>query len=412
MSKPNEDIKIENPDQLVNAVKKVVLEKVAEVHKKYEDEVTATGKASKDTRESLVKLTDEFAEMADSNDSLKIEINELAQKLSEGFDAAGKKVKSIGRTILDSDNFEQYQKGNINKMTLSVKNTILTESGSPQDPDHNLVAEDRLAGIVPLAMRGLNVLDIIPLGTTTSDTIKYGKESTFTNNAAETAQGEQKPESVIEYTSQEDFVRTIPTFIKVSKQALDDAPMLESSINARLAHMVRHRLQTQIITGNGTSPNISGLMTVGNHTAFTPASGDLATDSLNKAKYEIIGDDYEGNVILMNPADFGAIERLKTNTTDNSYAFSGGSALTYINNGMQALIWGLPVVLSNDVTAGKFILMDRFAVQLFMRDSLKIEIFDQDEDNVQKNLLTIRAELRAAFAVYANGPIQYGSLLV
>ena len=408
----SKDLEIKNADELVTAVKSAVLDKVTEIHSKYEAEVKANGKATSDTTESLKKVSAEFAELSEKNDSLGIELNELAQKLSAGFDSTGKKVKTVGKQIIDSDNFAEYQKGNINKMTLSVKNTILTESGSPQDPDHNLVQEDRLLGIVPLAFRSLNVLDIIPMGTTTSDTIKYGKESSFTNNATETAQGGAKTESVIEYTSQEDFVRTIPTFLKVSKQALDDAPMLESSINARLGHMIKHKAQQQILTGNGTSPNIAGLSATGNFTAFTPTSGDLATDSINKAKYAVIGADYEANVVIMNPADFGAIERLKTNGTDNSYAFGGGSALTYVNNGLQPLIWGLPVVLSNDVTSGKFYVMDRFACQLFMREALKIEIFEQDEDNVQKNLLTIRAEARMAFAVYANAPVRYGDLLV
>ena len=350
--------------------------------------------------------------MTEKKDEVSQAIVDINQKLAEGFDGKGKKAKAWGEQVITHEDFKDFQMGKSKKMALQVKNTILTESGSPAVPDHHLVQEDRVRGIVPLAFRSLNVLDLVPAGTTTSDTVKFGKENTFTNSAAETAQGAAKPQSAITYTSDQEYVETIATFLKVSKQALRDAPMLESSINARLGHMVRHRLQQQIIGGDGASPNLSGWTTTGNHTDYTPVSGDLATDSLNKAKYAVIAADYDANAIIMNPADFGAIERIKSSSSNNDYAFGEGAALSYINNGLTPMIWGLPVVLTNDLASGKFILMDRFASQLFMRENLRVEMFEQDEDNVQKNLITVRAELDAALAVYANAPIRYGDLTV
>ncbi len=408
-------LEVKNADQLVKQVQDIINtqnDEVAAKLNKYNEEVEANGKATKETTEQLVKLSEDFVKLTESKDDISEQLVDINQKLSEGFNAEGKKAKTWGEIVTNHEDFASFQKGKSKKMALSIKNTILTESGSPAAPDHHLVQEDRLAGIVPLAYRSLNVLDLIPAGTTTSDTIKFGKENSFTNSAAETAQGADKPESAITYTSDQEYVETIATFLKVSKQALRDAPMLQSSINARLSHMVRHRLQQQVLTGNGTSPNLSGLTNSGNHTVFTPANGDLALDSLNKAKYAIIAADYEANAVILNPADFGAIERVKTGTGRNDYAAGGSAALTYVNNGLTPLLWGLPVVLSNDMTAGKFIALDRFAAQLFMRENLRVEMFEQDEDNVQKNLITVRAELDAALAVYANAPIQYGDLVV
>lgn len=408
-------VKIENADQLVKQVEGIINthnDEVAAKLKKYHDEVEANGTATAETKEQLVKLSEQFVELTDNKDEIAQSITDIKQKLTEGFDGKGKRIKTWGELVTAHDDFANFQAGKSDKMALQVKNTILTESGSPAQPDGHLVDHDRVRGIVPLAMRSLNILDLIPAGTTTSDTIKFGKESAFTNSAQETAQGGQKQESIITYSSESEFVETIATFLKVSKQALRDAPMLESSINARLSHMVRHRLQQQVISGNGTSPNISGLTNSGNFTSFTPSTGDLATDSLSKAKYAVIAADYDANVILMNPADFGAIERTKNNSTDNRYAFGDGAALSYINNGATPLIWGLPVVLSNDIGSGEFILMDRYAAQLFMRENVRVEMFEQDDINVQKNLITVRAELDAALAVYANAPIRYGNLTV
>ena len=111
---------------------------------------------------------------------------------------------------------------------------------------------------------------------------------------------------------------SIATFLKASKQALRDAPMLESSINARLGHMVRHRLQQQIISGDATSPNLSGMETTGNHTDYTASSGDSILDTINKMKYAVMALDYEANAVILNPADWGIVERTKSTASRKS----------------------------------------------------------------------------------------------
>src|SRR5690606_23044115 len=157
--------------------------------------------------------------------------------------------------------------------------------------------------------------------------------------AASISEGGQKPESDITFSLVDDPVRTIAHFIKASKQILDDAPMLQSYINRRMEHGVRHKLQTQVLSGDGTAPNISGLSDSGRHTAFTPETGENALDSLNRAKYAIIGADYSPNFIFMNPADWGAIERLKRGTGDDAYIASEGNGISYIQSGMTPTVW-------------------------------------------------------------------------
>lgn len=408
---------IKNSDELLTQVKSIVKnittehnDEVMKTLEKYEAEQDEQGKASKETKELLVKLTEQHAELEEKQDEAAQKLLDFSQKMAEGFDGQGKR-KSLGEQVTEHEMFKAFQLGQNKKITMEFKNTILTESGSPAVPNGDLVDHDRVRGIVPLAYRSLNLLDFIPMGTTTSDTIKFGKENSFTNAAAETAQGAAKPESTITYTSDQEYVETIATFLKASKQSLRDAPMLESSINARLGHMVRHRLQQQIISGDGTSPNLSGMETTGNHTDYTAATGDSILDTINKMKYAVMALDYEANAVILNPADWGTVERTKSTTSSEQYAYGDGGGVSYVNNGLNALAWGLPVVLTNDLTATRGIVMDRFAVQLFMREGLRVEMFEQDEDNVQKNLITVRAELDAAFAVYANGPIQYTTAL-
>ena len=52
------------------------------------------------------------------------------------------------------------------------------------------------------------------------------------------------------------------------------------------------------------------------------------------------------------------------------------------------------------MTAGKFLVGDfNQAATLWTRQGMTVEMFEQDSDNVQKNLVTIRAERRLGFGV-------------
>lgn len=398
-------------DQAIEALESKLKEGIS----KYEGQVQESGKAVDSVRSDVKKMSEDFASLLDEHKGAAERLKELEQKAAEGFkgSSAADEFKSWGDMFIESASFKDFAGGGAHaRARVEVKNTILGEGGSPQNPVDTLTQADRLPGIVPGAFRSLNVLDFVPSGVTGSNQIEYTREATWTSNAAERAEGTDKPESALTFELVNDPVRTIAHFIKASKQVLDDAPMLSSYIDRRMRHGLQARLQSQILKGNGTSPNISGLSASGRHTAFTPATGEIALDSLNRAKYAIIGADYQPNVIMMNPADFGAIERIKSTSSSNDYAAGGGAALSYINGGMTPLLWGLPVVTSNDVASGKFYMMDSNAIQLFMRQGVTVEMFEQDDTNVQKNLLTIRAEMRAALAVYTPLAVRYGDLLI
>lgn len=387
--------------------------KLDETYKKHEAEVKENGKALAETRAELKALSDEYKAEIEAREDVQSRVKEVEQKIADGLKPSGTDVmETWGSKFVDSDALANYKNGQSGKARIEVKNTILGEGGSPQDPVNTIVAQDRLPGIVPGAFRMLNVLDFVPMGGTNSNQIEYTRESSWTNDAAETAEGGSKPESDLEFELVTDPVRTIAHWIKVSKQVLDDAPALSSYIDRRLRHGVRNRLQSQVLKGNGTSPNISGISDTNRHTAFTPTTGDNAFDSINKAKYNVIGADYQPNFVMINPADWGAMERLKISSTDDRYLAAGDAALSYINNGLTPLIWGLPVVASNDVGSGKFYVGDSNAMQLFMRQGAVVEMFEQDDTNVQLNLITIRAELRAALAVFTPAAIYYGDLTV
>ena len=325
------------------------------------------------------------------------ELTALAQK---SFSSASSTQKeTMGQAFSKSDAYQSFKAGTTNRARFEFQgNTISGETSS--NPNDILGAFDRMTGIVGGPARTLSILDFIPKGTTTSNAIDYTKEASFTNNAAEAAEAAQKAESALTFSLANAPVRTIAHIIKVTKQVMDDAPMLSSYIDNRMGYGVRQRLEYQIINGNGTAPNISGILD-GNSTAVVVGTSANAFDYTNKLKYAVIGADFQPDFYFINPADWSAMETIKRGAGDAAYVGAGG-AVSYVNNGLEPRLWGLSVVASNSVPVGTVIAGSRDSMMLWTRQGVTIDVSESDSDNFQKNLLTIRAEMRAAFTVFRN----------
>jgi HK97 family phage major capsid protein len=332
---------------------------------------------------------------------------DIEQKVAEGVKRGNDAPKSLGTAIIQAQGFKDFASGLTSRGRFEVQaNTISGQDGtSPIDSDSTLVPSQRRAGIIELARRRLTVRGALPSAPTTSNAIEFVKESTWTNNAAETAEAAQKPESVLAFTPETVSVRTIAHFIKATKQILEDAPALAGYIDAKMSYGVDYRIDSQLLNGTGTGQQLSGLLKSGNFTAFTPTSGDSALDSINRAKYLLEASDYYATAIMLNPATFGVIERLKADTSGTYLVGSpNGTTLT-------PFLWGLPVVLSNAFPANKLHVSNiQMLATVYNRSGTVVEMFEQDGDNVQKNLITIRAEARLALAVETPAAALYGNI--
>lgn len=387
---------------------------------KYEDDIKNLGAVSAETKASLKSMAEDYKGMLKDVEAVKTDVTGLLEK--SGPMGGGQQYKSPGREFLESDQFKGYMGGStqkamkkFDKNVFLQKNTITGLGGSPADNTNTIVPLDTMAGIVAGGFRMLRFLDVVPMGRTSSNQVHYTRESTYTNAAAETQEDAAKPQSTLTFESVDAPVRTIAHWLKVSKQVVDDAPALETYIDQRMRHGVRQRLESQIIAGNGTAPNIAGLLDADGvtFTDLATQSGELKFDYINRAKYKVIENEYMPDIVLLNPADWGTMERLKVNSgTDDRYIAGSAShsAIGYLQNGLVPTVWGLPVILSNAMTSGEALVLSLDAIMMWMREEATVEIFEQDDTNVQSNLLTIRGEMRAAFTVFRPTAVQGGTM--
>jgi HK97 family phage major capsid protein len=159
---------------------------------------------------------------------------------------------------------------------------------------------------------------------------------------------------------------------------------------------------TQILYGDGTGQNLSGLATAGNFTAFAADAGGGAASGVVTApnQFDVLrAADKQMRVLkrtptiaLVSPVDYFKMISIKDTT--NNYVLSGGG------NGLVPTVNGFPIVQMNQIAAGDFLVLDRNAAQIFFRESINIRFYEQDQDNAIKNMVTIVIEERLALPIY------------
>lgn len=365
---------------------------LTELHEKIEARMQAVTEKSE---AKGAEYKQAIAELDNSIKSLNDQIVEIAQKHSVTPEVI--EAKSFGAQVLESAGIKSFIAGETNKGRTEVKDTIVNSGNASS-------THDQMSGVVPGAFRQLTVMPTVMQGSASSNIIYYSKELLWTNEAKVTGEGLDKPESTLTFEEVNVAVKTIPTYLRVSKQALSDSTFLASYIERRLRHGVNVAVENYVI--NDTT---DGWLAADNNTATSPLLTVDVYGLANKMKMEVISADYEPTYFYMNPADWGVAETTRRAAGDNAFVAASG-AVSYVNNGLTPLLWGLPVVLSNNIPAGTMVCKSSEADMYANRESTVVEMFEQDSDNVTKNLVTVRAETRGAELVFTPAAIRTGDI--
>lgn len=376
-------------------------------------------KIEKASKASLENAKGEF------ETSLKSEISNLTNEYNEKFEAAQKRMdafeieskktmagttpksfKASLESALKDGAIDSLVKGNTNAAKFELKSSDMTMANTFT----GVIAGETIVPDIKFdPSRAVHIRSLIPNGTTDAQTIRFPKESAYTDNAAATAQGSALGQSDFDLTATSVNVEKIGTFMKITEEMLADTPQLSSYLSARVPSKVLAIEDNQIMSGDGSSPNMSGLFTDG--TAFTTSSGGLFYQSVESAnEYDVLIAalnqlallNYTADSILLNPTDFHKIVLLKS--TANEYLKN------QVIQGIQPAIMGVPVTINTAIPAGKFLVGQlSVATQLWIRDGLGIEFSREDSDNFQKSFVTVRALERACLTTYLPNAIVQGT---
>lgn len=365
-------------------------------------QIKETGKVSTEAKAAVETLSTKANEIGSRLDKLE------AWKNTNGV--TGEAVKSLGERFVESDSFKALQDKGRGTAHFNVKGAeyraIINATGQNQP----LVPAQRDPRILIEPQRRLRLRDLIPSGRTTSNLIEVPYENSFTDNAGPQAgESPTQYENVTKNESDATFrldscpVTTLAHFINASKQVLADAAQLSSYIDSRLRYFLKLEEESELINGSGNSGNLRGLWTY--RTAYSPlqtSPSDTKIDVLRRAKLQMQQNEYEPSVIVVNPADWAEIEMIKD--ANGQYVWSNPTAV----NG--APMWGVPVVATNSMTAGRFLLVDTAqASMIWDREDMSVSVSTEEGNNFTKNMVTILAEERLAHVIYLTRAIVGGT---
>jgi HK97 family phage major capsid protein len=296
-------------------------------------------------------------------------------------------TKSLGELFVGSQAFKG-KKGPIGpeaQLDIELKSLFSTTTG--WTPETN-----RTGRIVEYATRPVQVTDLIPKTTTGQAAVVYMEETTFVNNAAETAEGAQYPEAALALTEQSSPVRKIAVWLPVTDEQLEDVSQVQGYVDNRLRFMLAQRLDGQILTGTGTSPNLRGILNVSGIQAQAKGA-DPTPDSVYKAmvKVRVTGRAVPDSVVF-HPTDWQAVRLLRT--ADGIYIWGSPSEM------VPDRIWGLPVALSDAITLGTAAVFDSTYTELATRRGIDVQISNSHAGFFVEGRQAIRADTRVAFIVY------------
>jgi hypothetical protein len=380
-------------------------------------------KAQLETLETNLKA----AASADAKKQIQSQIDELkklipdTKKLEEGIDNVSKKVDGIvewkvTKDVADKANQEaldkiiSWQKENQNRVPQGKKNfgEAFAEAVELNWKDISKVAKgdkfsmeiktvgdmtvaDNLTGgavntyspvqaILP--PHAINLRDLIPTTSSATGTyVHYRESGTEGSISRQSTPGAAKTQIDYDFTEVETVNSYIAGWARFAKQMAKNLPWFQTTLPRLLLRDFYMRENLQFYA------DIIG--TSGIATAAGSETEDVKT--LIDAVALQHNSNFNASYILVNHVQLARLQKLLYTT--GNYQGSGGALGQ--SNGVIS-ISGVPVIAATWVTDDKGLIVDRDFVERVEVESIKVEFFEQDSDNVTKNLITARIECMEA----------------
>ena len=310
--------------------------------------------------------------------------------------------KTVGQRFVDSDEFKSIAGGR-NGYTMhapyQVKDIYTAlPSGTPGD-----FGTPVREGIVERAKRVSRVRDLFPVQQTNTNMIEFFRVSGFTNNASTVAERSgspavftAKPQSSMTVVGVQAPVRTIAHYEVAHRNVLDDEPTLRGIIDNELLYGLRLVEDDQILNGDGTGSNLTGIReTSGIQTLAwsAGATGDTRIDAIRRGITKALLAYYEPTGMIVHPNDMEDLELTKDGESRHLMVMS-------VSMGAEARLWRLPMVATPAITEG-YALVGAFGIGATLYDRMEgtIRVAEQHSDFFVRNAVAILAEERLALAV-------------
>ena len=390
-------------DALVNKIDSKIEESSQQVRDNVKNEVDSF------KSNEIKDLLDKHTNVVDRLDKIEVE-----NKKAASFPVYRTKNEAFTDAFEKSESLKAMKSGNSDRANVEFKADVLISGAfSGANSARDVTGVQMVDGIKRDPAAYTNMRDIIPVGSTTSNVIRFVKEASWTDNAAAVAEGSAPSDSEFTLSANDAVVQKLTSVMTISQEMLDDTPALGSYLSNRIPAKINSLLDTQLLTGNGTSPNLQGLLDAAAAAEFDLASSAPFYQSIEAAQdldviivalNQLALANYQASAIVLNPTDFHKIYLLK----DGQDAYLRGNSVTSADGFLR--INGVRVVVNNQCNSGEFIVGDfSQGSQIWQREGLNIAFGYEDSDNFSKYLVSVRGMMRIAHAIYSSNAYVWGT---
>lgn len=304
-------------------------------------------------------------------------VSTIQKKMEKDF-AKIMAIKKQSPHVLD---FEKEELKTVTNMTTSTNLT------------GNAVAQYDLQPAVR-PRRKVNLRDLVPVINSSTGIWKFYRQNIPVGDGSvdwQHTQGAVKAQldyNLTEVTVSADY---LAGFVRFAKQMAADLPFLQSFVANELIEDYKRTESGQFI------PQIAG-SAAGSNTSSSTVTVEKWIDWIAS----LMGQDYDPNIILTSPTGWAKVLKTKP----DNYSIPGGVEIDA--NGFVRIV-GIPIIVQNNVTTGQTIIGDFSRAAIIQQEGMSVNFYEQDSDNVQRNLITAKVEARVALAILRLDAFTYGT---
>lgn len=371
----------------------------------------AVENAKAESKAEVEKLKSDLAAMEETKKTMQKQLDDLdieIQKVKKG--GPSESVKTFAAELKDGLQKQiaelrafKAMGGKKTDSSVNVELKAFLETANASITTGSLLPQPQFeAGISKAPDRMPYLLDIITTGFSNSLFVYWTQRKTRTDNSGFVTEGTQTTiaggsvtESVLGWETKNAEMRNLLAFIKVSNNSIDDIDWLLSEVQTELLTLMALKLDEAIFNGTVAVNGFDGIYT---KAAAFDAGGKTLKAGVTPNNYDVLKfaikqirkAHYNPTHIVLNPDD--ALDMELERDDNGSYIWP-----PHLN--VTPAIGRVQIIENTGVPTGYYLAGDFKKAKFWMRKSMDLKVWDQNEDDAEKMLKTITLYMRGTLVV-------------
>lgn len=367
-------------------------------------DMTADETSLVQTKIAEIKALDVQIAAAEASEALAGELAGFGSPAPETGGSKGYKAKSLGDHFihtLKSRNGSLKDTGTIAADEILIKAATDTQVTGGTSGAYGLLVTDVDKNFVFPKRDRLVIADLLSDGTVSGNAITYPVFGALEGGTDMVGEGGLKPQMHnADPTWRTDALGEVAGWFKLTDDMAEDLEYVASEINTTAVYDLAKREEIQLLSGNGTAPQLRGLLNrSGVQTYTTPALGSNADAIFHALTLVENNSDFAADGIVINPTDY---EKLRLAKDGNNQYYGGGYFQGAYGNGVMMVyppLWGRQTVVTSAITAGTVLVGAFKSAKVFRKGGVRVESTNSHADDFINDKITVRLRERLGLQV-------------